>query len=72
MTERVLDLWERTLRAVAEDKLALIESEIDWAIKLRLLDRYATKHRLSFADPRVAQLDLAYHDIRRSRGLFSR
>jgi proteasome accessory factor A len=71
MTERVLDLWERTLRAVAEDKLALIESEIDWAIKLRLLDRYATKHRLSFADPRVAQLDLAYHDIRRSRGLFS-
>jgi proteasome accessory factor A len=71
MTERLLDLWERTLRAVAEDKLALIESEIDWAIKLRLLDRYATKHRLSFADPRVAQLDLAYHDIRRSRGLFS-
>ena len=70
MTERVLDLWERTLRAVAEDKLALIESEIDWAIKLRLLDRYATKHRLSFADPRVAQLDLAYHDIRRSARAF--
>jgi proteasome accessory factor A len=67
----VLDLWERTLRAVAEDKLALIETEIDWAIKLRLLDRYATKHRLGFADPRIAQLDLAYHDIRRGRGLFS-
>jgi len=69
--ERVLDLWERTLRAVAEDKLALIDTEIDWAIKLRLLDRYAAKHRLGFADPRIAQLDLAYHDIRRGRGLFS-
>jgi len=69
--ERVLDLWERTLRAVAEDKLALIDTEIDWAIKLRLLDRYAAKHRLSLADPRIAQLDLAYHDIRRGRGLFS-
>ena len=71
IVDRVLDLWERTLRAVAEDKLALIDTEIDWAIKLKLLDRYSAKHKLSFADPRIAQLDLAYHDIRRSRGVFS-
>ena len=69
--DRVLDLWERTLRAVAEDKLALVDTEIDWAIKLRLLDRYSAKHRLSLADHRIAQLDLAYHDIRRGRGLFT-
>jgi proteasome accessory factor A len=68
--DRVLDLWERTLRAVAEDKLALVDTEIDWAIKHRLLDRYAAKHDLPMSDPRIAQLDLAYHDIRRSRGLF--
>ncbi|MFP5282257.1 MAG: Pup--protein ligase, partial [Actinomycetes bacterium] len=68
--DRVLDLWERTLRAVAEDKLALVDTEIDWAIKYRLLERYSIKHRLSLADPRIAQLDLAYHDIRRARGLF--
>jgi proteasome accessory factor A len=71
IVDRVLDLWERTLRAVAEDKLALIDTEIDWAIKLKLLDRYSVKHRLGFSDPRIAQLDLAYHDIRRSRGVFS-
>ena len=69
--DRVLDLWERTLRAVAEDKLGLVDTEIDWVIKYRLLERYSAKHRLSFADPRIAQLDLAYHDIRRSRGLFA-
>jgi proteasome accessory factor A len=69
--DRVLDLWERTLRAVAEDKLELVETEIDWVIKKRLLDRYAAKHRLGLADPRIAQLDLAYHDIRRGRGLFA-
>ena len=69
--DRVLDLWERTLRAVGEDKLGLIDTEIDWAIKLRLLDRYAAKHDMSLADPRIAQLDLAYHDIRRGRGIFS-
>ena len=71
IVDRVLDLWERALRAVAEDKLALIDTEIDWAIKLKLLDRYSVKHKLGFADPRIAQLDLAYHDIRRSRGVFS-
>jgi proteasome accessory factor A len=69
--DRVLDLWERTLRAVAEDKLALVDTEIDWVIKQKLLDRYAAKHSLGLADPRIAQLDLAYHDIRRGRGLFS-
>jgi proteasome accessory factor A len=68
--DRVLDLWERTLRAVAEDKLGLVDTEIDWAIKYRLLERYSAKHKLSLADPRIAQLDLAYHDIRRNRGIF--
>jgi proteasome accessory factor A len=69
--DRVLDLWERTLRAVAEDKLGLVDTEIDWAIKYRLLERYSIKHSLSLADPRIAQLDLAYHDIRRNRGIFA-
>ena len=55
---------------MAEDKLALVDTEIDWAIKLKLLDRYSAKHRLSLADHRIAQLDLAYHDIRRNRGVF--
>ena len=39
-------------------------------IKHKLLDRYAAKNSLDLADPRIAQLDLAYHDIRRGRGLF--
>jgi proteasome accessory factor A len=50
--------------------LSIVEREIDWVIKYRLLDRYRTTHGLSWADPRIAQLDLAYHDIRRDRGLF--
>ncbi len=43
---RVLELWERTLRAVETDNLALVDTEIDWVIKWRMLDRYAAKHRL--------------------------
>ena len=66
----VLDLWERTVLAVESGDLASIETEIDWVIKRRLLLRYADKHGLSLDDPRIAQLDLAYHDIDPSRGLF--
>jgi proteasome accessory factor A len=67
---RVLELWARTLRAVESGNLALVEREIDWVIKWRMIERYAAKHRLPLDDPRLAQLDLAYHDINRRRGLF--
>ena len=68
--ERALDLWERGLKAVESGDLSLVEREIDWVIKYTLIERYRAKHGLGWADPRVAQLDLAYHDINRSRGLF--
>ena len=68
--DRAMDLWERTLKAVESEDLSIVEREIDWVIKYRLLDRYRSTHGLSWADPRIAQLDLAYHDIRRDRGIF--
>jgi proteasome accessory factor A len=67
---RALDLWERTLKAVESEDLSLVEREIDWVIKYKLLDRYRTTHGMGWGDPRIAQLDLAYHDIRRDRGIF--
>jgi proteasome accessory factor A len=70
VTRRALDLWERALKAVDSGDLSLVEREIDWVIKYRLIERYRERHGLSLASPRVAQLDLAYHDIHRDRGLF--
>ena len=66
----VLALWERTVRAVETGDLSDVETEIDWVIKRRLLLRYADRHGLALDDPRIAQLDLAYHDIDPERGLF--
>ena len=68
--ERTLDLWERGLKAVESDDLGLVDREIDWVIKWKLIDRYRAKHGLPLSHPRVAQLDLAYHDIHRNRGLY--
>ncbi len=68
--KQVLDLWGRALQAVGSGNLADIETEIDWVMKYRLISRYIEKHGLSLSHPRVLQLDLAYHDVNRRRGLF--
>ncbi|MFI7481937.1 Pup--protein ligase [Kocuria sp. M1R5S2] len=67
----VLDLWERTLDAVARQDTSGIDTEIDWAIKKTLLDGYAARDGLELSSPRMAQLDLAYHDTAPERGLFN-
>jgi proteasome accessory factor A len=67
---RVLDLWERTISAVSTGDLSLVEREIDWVIKYQLIERYRAKHNLPLSSPRIAQIDLAYHDINRNRGLY--
>ncbi|ALC24221.1 Pup--protein ligase [Streptomyces pristinaespiralis] len=68
--EQVLELWGRTLDAIEEEDLDRIGTEIDWVMKYKLLERYRAKHNMSMSHPRVAQIDLAYHDIHRRRGLY--
>ncbi|MFV2142809.1 MULTISPECIES: Pup--protein ligase [Isoptericola] len=69
--KQVLDLWERGLRALESGDLTLVERELDWVIKKRLIERYQAKHGLTLDDPRIARLDLAYHDISRTEGLYN-
>ena len=40
MVDRVMDLWERALKAVEAQDFSGVETEIDWVIKQRLLERY--------------------------------
>ena len=70
VSERVLEIWERALGAIENGNLDLIAREIDWVTKYQLIERYRAKHDLPLSAPRVAQLDLAYHDVCRGRGLY--
>jgi proteasome accessory factor A len=67
---RVLEMWERALTAIEDGNLDKIAREIDWVTKYQLIERYRAKHDLPLSAPRVAQLDLAYHDVHRGRGLY--
>ncbi|HEX5741671.1 MAG TPA: Pup--protein ligase [Pilimelia sp.] len=71
LAKRVVELWGRVLAAVESGDLEPVAREIDWVTKYRLIDRYMARHDLPLGHPRVAQLDLAYHDLRRGRGLFA-
>ncbi|KES06905.1 MULTISPECIES: Pup--protein ligase [Streptomyces] len=68
--EQVLELWGRTLDSIESEDLDRIGTEIDWVMKYKLLERYRAKHNMTMSHPRVAQIDLAYHDIHRRRGLY--
>lgn len=66
---RLIELWGRTLDAIESGDYSSINREIDWAIKYSLLQRYMSRG-LTIEDPKLAQIDLAYHDIRPGRGIF--
>ncbi|WP_407563851.1 Pup--protein ligase [Streptomyces sp. 184] len=70
IVERVLELWGRTLEAIRSEDLAKVGTEIDWVMKHQLIERYRAKNNITLSHPRIAQIDLAYHDIHRRRGLY--
>jgi proteasome accessory factor A len=66
----VVDLWGRVLDGAESGDFSAVDTEIDWVIKKKLLDRIAERGSLEITDPRLAQVDLTYHDINPDRGLF--
>jgi proteasome accessory factor A len=63
--------WEYVLGHLEQDPMKL-DTELDWVIKLKLLQRYADRESLDFASPEVQLLELQYHDINPARGIFHR
>ncbi len=75
MDPEVMDLLERwsfVLRRLGNYRRdpAGLDRELDWAIKRRMIERYRESRRLPEGDSRLRMLDLQYHDIRSSTGLF--
>ncbi len=71
LEERALEMWEHCLTALESDPFKL-DRECDWVIKHNLVEAYQARHDLPLAHPRVALMDLQYHDVNRDRGLFYR
>jgi len=67
----ILQKWEYVLTKLEEDPMQL-HHEIDWIIKLHLLQAYGERTNLppEASGDRMLMLDLQYHDIRREKGLY--
>src|SRR5712691_485900 len=66
-----LQRWETILTGIEEDPFSL-HRELDWVAKHRLVEGYRERDGLGWKDPKLAMVDLQYHDVRRSRGLYYR
>jgi proteasome accessory factor A len=61
--------WGSVLDRLARDPMHL-SREIDWVMKLHLLTNYMERRGNGWDDPRIAMMDLQYHDIRPEKGLY--
>ena len=66
LEQRALEMWEHVMTHLESDPLKL-SREVDWVIKYHLIEAYRERHDLPLTSPRVALLDLSYHDVTRSR-----
>ncbi len=68
LARHALAEWRFVLATLRVDPMRL-DRQLDWVAKLRLLEAYGARHDLPREDPRLAMVDLAYHDVHPSRGL---
>jgi len=69
LEEQALTMWDHCLTRVEKDPLSM-SRECDWVIKHNLLEAYREKNDLPLTHPKIALMDLQYHDVNRERGLF--
>ncbi|MCD1284868.1 MULTISPECIES: depupylase/deamidase Dop [unclassified Brevibacterium] len=68
-TASVLAEWRRFLDGLAEDPRSLADS-IDWVAKWVLLESYREREGIDWDHPKLALVDVQYHDVRPEKGLF--
>jgi proteasome accessory factor A len=70
VTAKVLKEWGAALEALSDGAAERLVTKVDWVAKHDLLQRYRARHNLPLSHPKVALMDLAYHDVNRDRGLY--
>lgn len=67
----VVGLWRETLEMYRKDPLSL-HLRSDWAAKYVLMEQLMSRDGLEITDPKIAMIDLLYHDTNPQRGLYYR
>jgi proteasome accessory factor A len=64
-------LWREVIEQYRSDPMGLAD-RVDWIAKLQIIDRERERSGVELSDPKIALIDLIYHDTNLDRGLFYR
>ncbi|MCU4184660.1 proteasome accessory factor PafA2 [Acidiferrimicrobium sp. IK] len=67
----ILRRWEEVLTGLESDPMSLAR-QLDWVAKYRMIEGYRERHGLDWHSPKLAAMDLQYHDVRPERSLYAR
>jgi proteasome accessory factor A len=65
----VLTHWREVLEGLKSDPASLAP-KVDWIAKRELMRAFMDRTGCGLDDPRIAMMDLQYHDVDRNRGLY--
>lgn len=68
-TRDLIEYWGHVLQTLATNPMKLAQ-ELDWVIKKNMMDAFTARKNCGWDDPRIALMDLQYHDVKRNRGLY--
>ncbi|MEX0826513.1 MAG: depupylase/deamidase Dop [Acidimicrobiia bacterium] len=68
---QVIETWQAILTDLERDPASTAD-RLDWTAKLALIEGYRDRDRLAWGTPKLRLLDLQYHDVDRTRGLYHR
>ncbi|MGH9020278.1 MAG: proteasome accessory factor PafA2 family protein, partial [Acidimicrobiales bacterium] len=68
---RAVRLWREVIEQYRADPM-LLADRVDWIAKLQIIERERERSGVALSDPKIALIDLLYHDTNLQRGLFYR
>ena len=64
-------LWREVIEQYRSDPM-LLSDRVDWIAKLQIIEREQERSHIALSDPKIALIDLLYHDTNVDRGLYYR
>ena len=64
-------LWREVIEQYRSDPL-LLSDRVDWIAKLQIIEREQERSHIALSDPKIALIDLLYHDTNVDKGLYYR
>jgi proteasome accessory factor A len=69
-TDWILEQWAWVIDALRRQDVESLLGAVDWISKRWLLETFRSEHELTWDDPWLESLDLEYHNLNPSKGLF--